>query len=196
MWSGSASRSTPTVLDAATVAIEAADLVLVVGTSSVVYPVAALPHLARRRDARIVEINIDETPLTGRRACGPAWRGRRRVARPDRGAVKALAPQDRPREKLLRSGVDSLGDNELVALLLGTGVRSRSALTVAQDVLERAGGVRGLARVGADDLRRVSGVGGSRAARLLAAVELGRRVIRSDVGERPRLGSARSSPSI
>jgi NAD-dependent deacetylase len=54
-----------TVLDAATGALEAADLVLVVGTSSVVYPVAALPHLARRRDARIVEINIDETPLTG-----------------------------------------------------------------------------------------------------------------------------------
>jgi DNA repair protein RadC len=105
--------------------------------------------------------------------------------------VKALAPQDRPREKLLRSGVGSLGDNELVALLLGTGVRARSALTVAQDVLERAGGVRGLARVGPDDLRRVSGVGGSRAARLLAAVELGRRVIRSDVGERPLLGSPR-----
>ena len=97
--------------------------------------------------------------------------------------MKALAPQDRPREKLRRSGVGSLGDNELVALLLGTGVRARSALTVAQDVLERAGGVRGLARVGADDLRRVSGVGGSRAARLLAAVELGRRVIRSDVGD-------------
>jgi NAD-dependent deacetylase len=52
------------VLEAATDAIEAADVVLVVGTSSVVYPVAALPHLARRRDARVVEINVDETPLT------------------------------------------------------------------------------------------------------------------------------------
>ena len=52
------------VLDAATAAIEAADVVLVVGTSSVVYPVASLPRFARRRDARIVEINIDETPLT------------------------------------------------------------------------------------------------------------------------------------
>jgi len=54
----------PDVLEAATDAIEAADLVLVVGTSSVVYPVAALPHLARRRAARVVEINVDETPLT------------------------------------------------------------------------------------------------------------------------------------
>jgi DNA repair protein RadC len=105
--------------------------------------------------------------------------------------VKALAPQDRPREKLARAGVASLGDNELVALLLGTGVRARSALTVAQDVLDCAGGVRGLARIGPDELRGVSGVGGPRAARLMAAVELGRRVVRSELGERPRLRSAR-----
>lgn len=56
----------PGVLDAATTAVEQADLVLVVGTSAVVYPVAALPDLARRRRARIVEVNIDETPLTPR----------------------------------------------------------------------------------------------------------------------------------
>jgi NAD-dependent protein deacetylase/lipoamidase len=54
----------PDVLDRATAAIEAADVVLVVGTSSVVYPVAALPHLARRRAARLVEVNVDDTPLT------------------------------------------------------------------------------------------------------------------------------------
>ena len=51
-------------IDTAIAAAEAADLVLVVGTSAVVHPVAALPHIARRRRARIVEINVDETPLT------------------------------------------------------------------------------------------------------------------------------------
>ena len=56
----------PEVLDAATAAVEQADVVLVVGTSAVVYPVAALPDIARRRRARIVEVNIDETPLTPR----------------------------------------------------------------------------------------------------------------------------------
>jgi NAD-dependent deacetylase len=54
----------PTTLDAASVAAEAADVLLVVGTSAVVYPVAALPHMARRRHARVVEINVDETPLS------------------------------------------------------------------------------------------------------------------------------------
>jgi DNA repair protein RadC len=60
-------------------------------------------------------------------------------------------------------------------------------LTVAQDVLDRAGGVRGLAGISADELRLVSGVGQPRAARLLAAVELGRRAVTSELGERPRL---------
>jgi NAD-dependent deacetylase len=54
----------PDALDGAMTAIEAADLVLVVGTSAVVYPVAALPQMARRRGARLVEINVEETPLT------------------------------------------------------------------------------------------------------------------------------------
>lgn len=54
----------PIVMDAATGAIEAADVVLVVGTSSIVYPVAELPRLARRRNAHVVEINVANTPLS------------------------------------------------------------------------------------------------------------------------------------
>lgn len=96
--------------------------------------------------------------------------------------MKLLAVQDRPREKMARAGASALGDHELVALLLGTGVKARNALTVAQDVLARAGGVRGLTTLGVDDLVQVSGVGRPRAARLLAAVELGRRAL-SSVGE-------------
>jgi DNA repair protein RadC len=103
--------------------------------------------------------------------------------------VKLLAPHDRPREKLARAGVASLGDNELVAILLGTGMKERSALMVAQDVLDLAGGVGGLTQLGLDDLLRISGVGPPRAARLLAAVELGRRAITSKGDERPRFGS-------
>jgi NAD-dependent deacetylase len=49
---------------AATSAVEQADLVLVVGTSAVVYPVAALPQIAKRRRAKIVEVNVEETALS------------------------------------------------------------------------------------------------------------------------------------
>jgi DNA repair protein RadC len=103
--------------------------------------------------------------------------------------VKQLAPQDRPREKLARAGVSALGDNELVALVLGAGIRGRDALVVAHDVLKRVGGVRGLVHVGLDELRSVGGIGEPRAARLLAAIELGRRAVVSGSGERPKLSS-------
>lgn len=99
------------------------------------------------------------------------------------------APHDRPREKLARAGVSALGDNELVALLLGAGMRSRNALVVAQDVLDAIGGVRGLAQAGLDDLLRVGGIGRPRAARLLAAIELGRRAMSRTDDDRPRFGS-------
>jgi DNA repair protein RadC len=106
--------------------------------------------------------------------------------------MKLVAPHDRPREKLARAGVSALGDNELIAVLLGTGTRNRNALAVAHDVLELSGGVSGLPQLGMDELLRVSGVGRPRAARVLAAVELGRRAM-SHVGpQRPRLASSTS----
>jgi DNA repair protein RadC len=103
------------------------------------------------------------------------------------GVMARVPVVDRPREKLARVGPAGLGDNELVALVLGTGMRSRGALVVAQDVIALAGGVPGLVRVALDELDRVPGVGTSRAARLLAAVELGRRTLFGDGPERPQL---------
>jgi DNA repair protein RadC len=94
---------------------------------------------------------------------------------------------DRPREKLARVGAEALGDNELVALVLGSGTRSRGALLVALDVIEAAGGVQGLVRIGLDELCRIPGVGDSRAAGLKAAVELGRRTLFGDREERPQM---------
>ena len=93
---------------------------------------------------------------------------------------------DRPREKLVRAGVETLGDNELLALVIGTGTRDRGALTVALDILAVADGLPGLARIGSDDLERVAGIGAARAARVLAAVELGRRTLTRDSPGRPR----------
>lgn len=103
--------------------------------------------------------------------------------------MRGLAAQDRPREKLARAGAGSLGDNELIAVLLGTGMRSRDALAVAQDVLVAARNAGGLTRLGVDELVRVPGVGASRAARVLAAVELGRRTVMQEAGERPQLST-------
>jgi DNA repair protein RadC len=91
--------------------------------------------------------------------------------------MKTVAPHDRPREKLQRHGAAALGDNELVAIVVGNGQANASALDLANSVLTGVGGVEGLARAHHDELTRISGIGAARAAQVLAAVELGRRTL-------------------
>jgi DNA repair protein RadC len=91
--------------------------------------------------------------------------------------MKIVAPHDRPREKLQRVGAGGLGDNELLAVVLGHGIPRTGALELANAVLDAVGGLHGLARATTDDLRRVPGIGGARAAQLVAAVEAGRRTL-------------------
>jgi DNA repair protein RadC len=88
-----------------------------------------------------------------------------------------LAVSDRPREKLAQHGAGALGDNELVALVIGHGRAGRDALSVANDVLAGAGGLRGLARLRREQLASAPGVGPVQAGRLIAAIELGRRTL-------------------
>jgi DNA repair protein RadC len=91
--------------------------------------------------------------------------------------MKELAPDDRPREKLLRHGAPALGDNELVALVLGSGCGRSGALAVANTLLASRGGLHGLVRSSGEDLARVGGVGRAKAAQIIAALELGRRTL-------------------
>jgi len=105
--------------------------------------------------------------------------------------MKDVAPHDRPREKLERMGPAALGDNELLALVLGSGSRDVDALAIANRLLAEAGGVHGLTRIGLGQLRQVEGVGPARAAQVTAAVELGRRTLMREAAERPRLRTPR-----
>jgi DNA repair protein RadC len=105
--------------------------------------------------------------------------------------MKIVAPHDRPREKLERVGPGGLGDNELLAIVLGHGVPRSGALELANAVLDAVGGLHGLARASTDDLRRVPGIGGARASQLIAAVEAGRRTLLRMRRDRPQFMSAR-----
>jgi DNA repair protein RadC len=105
--------------------------------------------------------------------------------------MKHLAPYDRPREKLERHGSAALGDNELLAVVLGSGSRDAGALALANQVLVAVDGLHGLTRAGIGELRRVPGIGTARAAQVLAAIELGRRTLIRDPLARPRLTSPR-----
>ena len=105
--------------------------------------------------------------------------------------MKDVAPHDRPREKLERLGAPGLGDNELLALVIGSGSRDADALELANRLIACAGGVHGLTRIEVDRLKCVSGVGPARAAQIIAAVELGRRTLVRGTAERPRFTTPR-----
>lgn len=107
--------------------------------------------------------------------------------------MRDLSRSDRPREKLLRHGAGALGDNELVALIVGAGSRRGGALAIANDLLNAHGGLHGLTRAAAETLSRVTGIGPARAARIVAALELGRRTLVRAAGDRPRLDNPRAA---
>ena len=102
-----------------------------------------------------------------------------------RVAMNGLAPEDRPREKLFARGAEVLGTNELLAVVLGTGTRNLSALELANQILSSAGGLEGLARSTPDSLARFKGLKSARTARLVAALELGRRSVAEPPERRP-----------
>ena len=91
---------------------------------------------------------------------------------------KDLPPGMRPREKLVARGAAALGDAELLALLLRTGLPGKNVLQLAQEVLERFGGLAGLLRASLDDLKAVKGLGGTaKRAQLAAVLEIARRAL-------------------
>lgn len=103
--------------------------------------------------------------------------------------MKHLAPHDRPREKLERLGVATLGDNELLAVILGSGWRDATALALANQLLSYVDGLYGLTRTDFGELQQVEGIGPARAAQVLAAIELGRRTLVRGPLARARLTS-------
>jgi DNA repair protein RadC len=90
--------------------------------------------------------------------------------------IKNWATEDRPREKLLLKGKATLSDAELIAILLGTGTASLSAVDVAKKVLQATtNNLDELAKLSVKDLMKIKGIGEAKAITIVAALELGRR---------------------
>jgi len=93
-------------------------------------------------------------------------------------SFKDLPAEARPREKLMARGASALGDVELLALLLRTGMVGKNVLQLAQELLDTFGGLSGLLNTGLDDLKRIKGLGGTaKRAELTAVLELARRAL-------------------
>lgn len=96
--------------------------------------------------------------------------------------------EDMPRERLLNCGAEALRDEELLAVLLGTGYRGRHVLEVARGILEQFANEE-LVELDLAQWRRVKGVGKVKAAQLVAAFELARRGLGKGLGTRPVIAS-------
>jgi len=99
--------------------------------------------------------------------------------------LKSLPSDARPREKLLARGPSALSDAELLALLLRTGIQGKNVVQLAQELVDRFGGVAGLLHSSASDLQRIKGLGPAKRAELMAVVELARRALAQEIKQKP-----------
>jgi len=108
--------------------------------------------------------------------------------------IREMPPDERPRQRLLRSGGAVLSDPEVLALVLGHGCRGVCSLELARGILRETSGIGGLVGIRASALRR-RGLGEAKAASVLAALELARRLVRAEVPERIPMDQPRAVAS-
>jgi DNA repair protein RadC len=107
-----------------------------------------------------------------------------------------LPADDRPRERLASAGAGALSNAELLAILLRVGMEGENAVRLAERLLAEVGGLPGLHRASLSDLQAVKGIGQAKAAQLLAAIELGRRIAISVPEERPLIKSPADAANL
>jgi DNA repair protein RadC len=110
--------------------------------------------------------------------------------------VKALPPEDRPRERLLTCGADALSAAELLAVVLRTGTRASGAGDLAVGLLAAFGSLQALSQAHPADLVRQPGIGPTKAGAVLAAFELGRRAQAAPPARRPAIRTAEDVASL
>lgn len=91
-------------------------------------------------------------------------------------SIQHLPAEERPRERLMHAGAESLSTTELIAIILGSGSKSKPVLQLAHEVMSRFGGMRELAQATLAELLEIKGIGLAKAIQLKAAFNLGLRV--------------------
>lgn len=94
----------------------------------------------------------------------------------DSFTVRDLPLSERPRERLLNLGSEALSAQEILALILGRGVRGESVIVTSQKLISRFGNLKGIANASIEELREVDGIGLAKAAQIKAALELSKRL--------------------
>jgi len=111
-------------------------------------------------------------------------------------SVKDIPKSDLPRERLAKLGAQALKTEELVAIILRTGVRGENVLHLGERILREHGGLAGLARLPLSELQRVKGIGSTKSIVLHAAFELGRRLLVASPEDRPVVKSPQDAVNL
>jgi DNA repair protein RadC len=107
------------------------------------------------------------------------------------------AVEDRPREKLIRNGTSSLSDAELLAILLSSGTKNKSAVDLGRELLGTVdNNLNSLGKLTVEDLRKLHGIGPARAVIITAALELGRRRKLAEVPDVPQIKCSKDVADI
>jgi len=111
--------------------------------------------------------------------------------------VHDLPLSERPRERLLKLGSEALSAQEILALILGRGIKGESVMVTAQRLLSRFGNLKGIANASVEELTEINGIGPAKAAQLKAAFELSKRLESSgDESQKPAIKSPEDVASI
>jgi DNA repair protein RadC len=107
----------------------------------------------------------------------------------NRYRIADMAPDDRPRERLKKSGAGALSTPELLAVLFRTGIKGESVVELSQRILNQFGGLTGLQSADYAELENQHGMGEAKATALKAAIELGQRLSMQNPETRPVISS-------
>lgn len=114
------------------------------------------------------------------------------MTEPENLSWRDTMPKERlPRERMAALGVEMLSDTELIAILLNTGSKGRNVLELAWDLLNSAGTLRSLRMMSLNEISAIDGIGEGKGARVLAAMELGRRAALEDKRFMPKISSSK-----
>ena len=90
--------------------------------------------------------------------------------------VHDLPLSERPRERLLKHGIEALSAQEILALILGRGIKDESVIVTAQKLLSTFGNLKNIAAASMEELTKIKGIGPAKAAQIKAAFELSKRL--------------------
>ena len=120
----------------------------------------------------------------------------KRKEKPTTYRITDLEINDRPRERLAEKGAYYLKDEELIAILLRTGLPGMNAVQVGQHLLQELGGLAGIHRASFEEVCDQPGIGPAKAAQIKAAIELGRRLNETPADQRTTINSPQDAANL